>query len=230
MNEESKLGGSCHESAGVQNRPAPSRPSRSPRRLHRARTARSFRDQGRQRSQRHHRWSRADSTRSTRTPRSGGCQRGPFAGGSTTPGSSRWKLRTAALGGFAVTSSCAAGQSVVRLTGGPLMWTAGSRTGATARRYPVQLRGIPVAWRISGSMYAPARPGPESYYFSVRVSATFDLDLNVGPGVSIDETGRFAPRRGSAIPIPPDPLRAQPRQLDHAAAELAGIRSPLPPG
>jgi hypothetical protein len=48
-------------------------------------------------------------------------------------------------------------------------------------RYSVHLAGVPASWRIVDSSYWPSPAGPASNSFSVRASATSQVDLDMGP-------------------------------------------------
>jgi hypothetical protein len=99
-----------------------------------------------------------------------------------------------------------------------------ARTTVPAKiRYPVQLRGIPVAWRMSGSTYFTGPAGLESYYFSVRVSATFGLDLNVGPGVGTVCAGQSAVVAGQQVLLSSEPGGSAPATYSLCAPHDQGF-------
>jgi hypothetical protein len=66
-------------------------------------------------------------------------------------------------------------------------------------RYPVQLDGVPASWQVAASDYFTGPAGPETWDFSVRVSATSQLAVNAAPGAGQYCEGREADIAGHHV-------------------------------
>jgi hypothetical protein len=90
-------------------------------------------------------------------------------------------------------------------------------------RYPVQLSGIPASWQVAASDYFLGPAGPETWDFSVRVSATSQLEVNAGPGVGQFCAGQEADVAGHHVLLSESPGPARLGTYDLCARGDDGI-------